>query len=170
MNAEYKAHRGNAFNSLEGSTMLNKRNCMCAAAAILVLVAIVCPLVIYAAQTVDNNLKTGAHFSTRVAVPFGSGNWVTVNLNPDKKYYIRNFGFDHTGATSSNRVKVLLNSAAEPDAGSVVTFTAALDDEIMKPDDIIYPLRGTSSISMKAETAEVMVAVRTIEVLSATER
>ena len=116
-----------------------------------------------AGNTVDSTLTLDGNYSAYLAIPSGSGNWVTVNVDPARKYYVRNFGIDHTGATASNKIKVLLNSALEPDAGSGVVYTAAGNVEIIKPDEAVYPIKGTKTLSFKADTSETMLIVRTIE-------
>ncbi len=149
--------------------MTTKRiGCVLAALAILIIFCFAPAFKSHAdaigSQTVDSNLLAGTgHYSTYVAVGFGSGNWTTVNLDPGRKYYVRNFGFDSTGATASNNIKAVLGSAAEPDAGAAISYTAAVDVEYIKPNEAIFPIKGTSKISFKADTGTTMLIVRTIE-------
>lgn len=118
------------------------------------------------ANTVDNafqNLFDDANTRKRsklFLVPTGGGNWLTLNMDADRKYLFRSMAFDNTGASSTDKIKALYGST-EPD---VTVFSGEADVEWMSAGDVFYPIRSVQQVSLKAVAGTgIVLLVRVIE-------
>lgn len=97
----------------------------------------------------DDTDATSKKQAVRLAVGSGAVTYTVLQLDRDRKYYIKHLSFNATGVVTADRVKIDLNGA-EPD---ISVFGAEVDTIWLAVGDVFNPPRGRGgNIALKGET------------------